>query len=178
MSLGVLVFLVSLGGEALADAQLDAFRKNPANAGKVCREGLWRYSRHPNYFFEWLVWCAYALMATFGPRGAGLSWVCPALMLYFLLRVTGIPAMTEEQADPQSRRRLPQLPGDHERLRALAAKDAVPESSVHGEVDSRLPGAAVQPVYCASCLSGPPPTLFFPSVANVSSKRPVSDLIR
>ncbi len=96
MSLGVLVFLVSLGGEALADAQLDGFRKNPANAGKVCREGLWRYSRHPNYFFEWLVWCAYALMASSSPWG-WISWFCPALMLYFLLRVTGIPA-TEEQA--------------------------------------------------------------------------------
>lgn len=96
MTLGVIVFLVSLGGEALADAQLDAFRKNPANAGKVCQEGLWRYSRHPNYFFEWLVWCAYALMASSSPWG-WISWFCPALMLYFLLRVTGIPA-TEEQA--------------------------------------------------------------------------------
>lgn len=96
MTLGVLVFLVSLGGEALADAQLDRFRKNPANAGKVCQEGLWRYSRHPNYFFEWLVWCAYALMASSSPWG-WISWFCPALMLYFLLRVTGIPA-TEEQA--------------------------------------------------------------------------------
>lgn len=96
MTAGVLVFLVSLGGEALADAQLDAFRKNPENAGKVCQEGLWRYSRHPNYFFEWLVWCAYALMASSSPWG-WISWFCPALMLYFLLRVTGIPA-TEEQA--------------------------------------------------------------------------------
>ncbi len=96
MTLGVLVFLVSVGGEALADVQLDAFRKNKANAGKVCREGLWWYSRHPNYFFEWLVWCAYALMASSSPWG-WISWFCPALMLYFLLRVTGIPA-TEEQA--------------------------------------------------------------------------------
>ena len=96
MVIGVMVFLVSLGGEALADAQLNAFRKNPANAGKVCDAGLWRYSRHPNYFFEWLVWCAFALMATSTPWG-WISWGCPALMLYFLLRVTGIPA-TEEQA--------------------------------------------------------------------------------
>lgn len=96
MTFGILVFLVSLLGEALADSQLDAFRKDPANAGKVCQTGLWRYSRHPNYFFEWLVWCAYALMASSTPWGF-ISWFCPALMLYFLLRVTGIPA-TEEQA--------------------------------------------------------------------------------
>ena len=96
MTLGVLVFVISLGGEAFADAQLNAFKKDPANAGKVCQDGLWRYSRHPNYFFEWLVWCAFALMASSTPWG-WISWICPALMLYFLLRVTGIPA-TEEQA--------------------------------------------------------------------------------
>ncbi|MBX7183669.1 MAG: DUF1295 domain-containing protein [Vicinamibacteria bacterium] len=94
--MGVLVFLVSFVGESAADAQLQAFRKDPANSGRVCRHGLWRYSRHPNYFFEWLVWCAFALAASAGPLG-WVSWVCPALMLYFLLRVTGIPA-TEAQA--------------------------------------------------------------------------------
>ena len=93
---GVFVFVVSLVGEAVADAQLEAFRKNPENSGRVCRQGLWRYSRHPNYFFEWLVWCAFALVASAAPFG-WVSWACPALMLYFLLRVTGIPA-TEEQA--------------------------------------------------------------------------------
>ena len=95
-TLGILVFAISLAGEALADAQLGAFRKDPANASKVCRQGLWRYSRHPNYFFEWLVWCAFALVASSAPFG-WISWACPALMLYFLLRVTGIP-LTEEQA--------------------------------------------------------------------------------
>ena len=91
-----LVFLASLLGESTADAQLEAFRKDPASSGRVCRRGLWRYSRHPNYFFEWLVWCAFALAASGVPLG-WLSWACPALMLYFLLRVTGIPA-TEAQA--------------------------------------------------------------------------------
>ncbi len=93
---GLLVLGLSLAGEALADAQLDAFRAQPENRGRVCQAGLWRYSRHPNYFFEWLVWCAFALAASSAPFG-WISWVCPALMLYFLLRVTGIPA-TEEQA--------------------------------------------------------------------------------
>jgi|JI10StandDraft_1071094.scaffolds.fasta_scaffold50514_3 steroid 5-alpha reductase family enzyme len=94
--LGLALFVTSLAGEALADAQLAEFKRDPASKGRVCDLGLWRYSRHPNYFFEWLVWCAFALMATAVPWGF-LSWVCPALMLYFLLRVTGIP-MTEEQA--------------------------------------------------------------------------------
>jgi steroid 5-alpha reductase family enzyme len=57
---------------------------------------LWKYSRHPNYFFEWLVWVSFALLATGSPWG-WLGWSAPALMLYFLLRVTGIPA-TEQQA--------------------------------------------------------------------------------
>ncbi len=92
---GGLLFAASLLGEAAADAQLDAFKRDPGQKGKVCRAGLWRYSRHPNYFFEWLVWCAFALMASASP-GGWLSWACPALMLYFLLGVTGIPA-TEEQ---------------------------------------------------------------------------------
>jgi steroid 5-alpha reductase family enzyme len=93
---GVLLFIASLAGEALADAQLNAFKRRPRASGGVCQEGLWRYSRHPNYFFEWLVWCAFALMASSAPWGL-LAWTCPALMLYFLLRVTGIPA-TEEQS--------------------------------------------------------------------------------
>jgi steroid 5-alpha reductase family enzyme len=58
--------------------------------------GLWRYSRHPNYFFEWLIWVAFALFALGSPAGLwGLF--SPALILYFVLRVTGIPA-TEAQA--------------------------------------------------------------------------------
>jgi steroid 5-alpha reductase family enzyme len=95
---GALVFALGLLGESLADAQLNAFRQDKANAGKVCGRGLWRYSRHPNYFFEWLVWCSFALLGSAASSFGWISWVCPALMLYFLLRVTGIPA-TEEQAE-------------------------------------------------------------------------------
>jgi steroid 5-alpha reductase family enzyme len=57
---------------------------------------LWRYSRHPNYFFEWMIWVSFALFATASPHGY-IGWISPALILYFLLRVTGIPA-TEAQA--------------------------------------------------------------------------------
>jgi steroid 5-alpha reductase family enzyme len=93
---GLAVFAVAVAGEAAADRQLDAFRRDPANRGKTCRAGLWRYSRHPNYFFEWLVWVAYFVFALASPWGWATV-VCPALMLFFLFRVTGIP-MTEAQA--------------------------------------------------------------------------------
>lgn len=90
------LWMVALVGESIADAQLNRHKADPANRGKTCRSGLWRYSRHPNYFFEWLIWCAFALLAWQAPFGS-LTMVCPALMLYFLFRVTGIPA-TEAQA--------------------------------------------------------------------------------
>ncbi len=93
---GVAIWMVAITGEASADRVLERFQADPANAGKACRVGLWRYSRHPNYFFEWLVWIAYAVFALASPLG-WIALACPALMLYFLLRVTGIPA-TEAQA--------------------------------------------------------------------------------
>jgi steroid 5-alpha reductase family enzyme len=93
---GPLVWLVGIIGEAAADAQLTAWRARPESRGKTCRYGLWKYSRHPNYFFEWLIWLGFAIFALGSPYGyVGL--ISPALILYFLLRVTGIPA-TEAQA--------------------------------------------------------------------------------
>jgi steroid 5-alpha reductase family enzyme len=93
---GVALWTVSIGGESIADRQLSRFKARPDNRGKTCREGLWRFSRHPNYFFEWLIWVAWAIFASASP-GGWICWACPALMLFFLLRVTGIPA-TEAQA--------------------------------------------------------------------------------
>lgn len=92
--LGVALWATGLLGESLADRQLARFRADPANKGKVCQAGLWNYSRHPNYFFEWLVWVGYAVFALGSPWG-WLGLIAPALMLHFLLNVTGIP-MTEE----------------------------------------------------------------------------------
>ena len=60
--LGALILLAGIAGEALADAQLKAFRADPANKGRVCDVGLWRWSRHPNYFFEWFGWLAYPVI--------------------------------------------------------------------------------------------------------------------
>lgn len=93
---GVTLWLIAFLGECLADYQLHAFKSNPANRGKTCRAGLWNYSRHPNYFFEWLTWVAFAVFAMGSPYGY-LGLVSPLLILFFLFRVTGIPA-TEAQA--------------------------------------------------------------------------------
>ena len=93
---GTALWLIAITGEARADAQLAAFKRDAANKGRVCDTGLWRYSRHPNYFFEWLIWVAYFVFALASPWG-WLAIVGPASILYLLLRVTGIP-MTEEQS--------------------------------------------------------------------------------
>jgi steroid 5-alpha reductase family enzyme len=90
------LWLVSMIGEVIADLQLNAFKKNPENRGKTYRAGLWKYSRHPNYFFEWLIWVSYAVFALASPWG-WIGLVSPALILYFLLGITGIAA-TEAQA--------------------------------------------------------------------------------
>ncbi|MGE3509911.1 MAG: DUF1295 domain-containing protein, partial [Vicinamibacterales bacterium] len=79
-----------------ADLQLRRFKASPRRGSRTCRDGLWRYSRHPNYFFEWLVWVAYALFAAASSWGF-VAFACPVVMLYLLFRVTGIPA-TEAQA--------------------------------------------------------------------------------
>ena len=88
--LALLIALGSLLGESIADHQLAEFRQKPANSGKVCDSGLWRYSRHPNYFFEWLHWWAYVAFALGGPK-AWVSLLGPLLMYIFLRYITGIP---------------------------------------------------------------------------------------
>ncbi len=92
---GVLLWLTGLGGESLADAQLQRFRGNPQNGGKVCTDGLWRYSRHPNYFFEWIIWIAFFVFAL-GSPGGWIAVICPLIMLHFLCNVTGIPPAEEQ----------------------------------------------------------------------------------
>jgi steroid 5-alpha reductase family enzyme len=94
--LGFLLWAGAMAGEAVADAQLNAFKRNPANKGRTCRVGLWNYSRHPNYFFEWFIWVSWLIFALGSPHG-WMAALCPALMLLFLFKVTGIPA-TEAQA--------------------------------------------------------------------------------
>jgi steroid 5-alpha reductase family enzyme len=96
MLIGILIWLVSVSGEAIADRQLARFRSDRANEGHTCRDGLWRYSRHPNYFFEWLHWFAYVCLALGSPV-AYLAWAGPVVMYVFLRWISGIP-YTETQA--------------------------------------------------------------------------------
>jgi steroid 5-alpha reductase family enzyme len=93
---GVGLWIAAFAGESTADRQLLRFKSDSANRGRTCRTGLWRFSRHPNYFFEWLVWIALALFASGSPWG-WTTFACPAAMLYFLFKVTGIP-LNEAQA--------------------------------------------------------------------------------
>jgi steroid 5-alpha reductase family enzyme len=96
MLIGIVIWLVSVIGEAIADRQLARFRVRHSNQGRTCRDGLWRYSRHPNYFFEWLHWFAYVCIALGSPV-AWLAWAGPAVMYVFLRWISGIP-YTETQA--------------------------------------------------------------------------------
>ena len=95
--LGFVVAATAITGEAIADAQLATFKANPQNRGKVCDVGLWQYSRHPNYFFEWCVWIGYAIYGlAFWPWGV-LGVLGQGVILASIFGVTGIPP-TEDQA--------------------------------------------------------------------------------
>lgn len=94
--IGAALWLVSIIGEGLSDWQLKNFKKNPANKGKVCQDGLWNYSRHPNYFFQLMIWISVLIMSLPSPYGY-LAIICPLSIGYLIFKVTGIP-MTEEQA--------------------------------------------------------------------------------
>lgn len=93
--LAAMIWLTSVFGEGLADAQMERFRGNPANRGKVCTDGLWRWSRHPNYFFECLHWLAYLPLAW----GMELWWVllgAPLVMAFLLMKMSGVPLLEAE----------------------------------------------------------------------------------
>ncbi|SEI96164.1 Steroid 5-alpha reductase family enzyme [Dyadobacter koreensis] len=94
--IGFSIWIFAIIGEATADWQLDLFKEDPDNKGKVCETGLWYYSRHPNYFFEWLIWVSYFVFSLGSPYGL-ISVTSPAIILYLLFNVTGIPA-TEQQS--------------------------------------------------------------------------------
>ena len=94
--LAVLLVAISWWGQSLADRQLAEFKQRSDTHGQVCREGLWRYSRHPNYFFEWLQWFVWPLLALQYDNGFWLL-LAPAVMFLFLYFITGIP-YTEQQA--------------------------------------------------------------------------------
>ncbi len=92
--LAIALWFVSLIGEALADHQLASFTRDSNNRNKTCQSGLWKYSRHPNYFFEWLSSVSFALYVSGCPYGF-LAWSSPALLLHLLFNVTGIKPSEE-----------------------------------------------------------------------------------
>ncbi len=99
---GMAIWVIAVAGEALADYQLTRFNAGPHNRGKTCQQGLWHYSRHPNYFFEGLHWFTYVCLAIGAPYGWA-AWLGPVLMLWLLVKVTGI-RYTEQQALSGTRR--------------------------------------------------------------------------
>ncbi|MCD6067539.1 MAG: hypothetical protein K0S33_2365 [Bacteroidetes bacterium] len=94
--IGATLWLICIIGEGISDWQLQYFKKQPENKGKVCQYGLWNYSRHPNYFFQFSLWISVLIFALASPYG-WLAVICPLSIGFLIFKVTGIP-MTEEQA--------------------------------------------------------------------------------
>lgn len=95
-ALGILLVAAAIAGESVADAQLARFRRDPANEARVCDTGLRRLSRHPNYFFQWLGWAGYAIIAIGPDGGQAWGWAAlagPVFMYWLLVHVSGIPPL-------------------------------------------------------------------------------------
>ncbi len=89
---GVAVFLFGLGFEAIGDAQLRAFKADPANRGKLMTTGLWAWTRHPNYFGDATVWAGLTLIALEAPLGWA-TLLSPLVMAHFLINISGKPML-------------------------------------------------------------------------------------
>jgi len=87
---GAIVALTGLIGETIADRQMSAFKASDPDPKSVCRRGLWKFSRHPNYFFESVIWTGFFLFAAGSPWGWTTIYA-PAIITFLLLKVTGIP---------------------------------------------------------------------------------------
>ena len=89
---GAVIWLIGFVFESVGDAQLSRFKKDPANRGRIMTRGLWRYTRHPNYFGESLMWWGLAVLGLSVAGGwAGL--VSPLVMTLLLTKVSGIPLL-------------------------------------------------------------------------------------
>ena len=86
---GIAAFAIGLGFETIGDLQLARFRADPANRGQVMDRGLWRYTRHPNYFGDSLAWWGLFAIALSTPAGV-FTLASPLLMTFLLLRVSGV----------------------------------------------------------------------------------------
>lgn len=96
-ALGTLLWLVGFAFEAGGDWQLQRFKANPLNAGRVLDSGLWRYTRHPNYFGDALIWWGLFLLGAGGPLG-GWAIGSPLLMTVLLMRVSGVTLLEQTLA--------------------------------------------------------------------------------
>ncbi len=92
-AIGVLFWVIGISFEAIGDWQLMTFKRNPANKGKVMNQGLWRYTRHPNYFGDAMVWWGFFFIALATSDGA-FTIFSPIIMTFLLMRVSGV-AMLE-----------------------------------------------------------------------------------
>jgi steroid 5-alpha reductase family enzyme len=93
-ALGVLILVIGIAGEALADHQLRRFKSDPTNHGRICDRGLWGWSRHPNYFFEALLWLAYSVIGVSLARPWSLlACLAPVVMFVVLRFATGVPPL-------------------------------------------------------------------------------------
>ena len=95
---GGLLWLLGVSFEAVGDAQLAAFKRDPANRGKVMDRGLWRYTRHPNYFGEACLWTGLYLIAAQQWIGA-VTILSPIAMIYFVAAKTGKPMLERSMLD-------------------------------------------------------------------------------
>ncbi len=105
---GLLILIGAVAGEAIADGQMTRFKADLANHGKVCDRGLWAWSRHPNYFFETLIWVAFPVMGISLARPWSLLSLGAPIVMFLLIRyVSGVPpleaAMLESKGDAYRR---------------------------------------------------------------------------
>ncbi len=91
---GVVLWLTGMFFECVGDAQLARFKRDPASSGQVMDRGLWRYTRHPNYFGEFMLWWGYYLLAV--AAGGWWTLVSPLLMSFLLLKVSGVALLEKD----------------------------------------------------------------------------------
>lgn len=98
---GIGLWLFGFIYEAVADFQLARFKQDPANEGEIMTEGLWKFSRHPNYFGEVVLWWGIFLLALFTPESI-LTVVGPVTITYLILKVSGVPLLEKRfNGDPE-----------------------------------------------------------------------------
>ena len=96
--LGLFVWIVGFSFESIGDRQLAEFLKDPANKGKLMMEGLWKYTRHPNYFGEVLQWWGIWIIVISLPYGAWAV-ISPLVITFLILKVSGIPMLEEKMSE-------------------------------------------------------------------------------